>query len=168
MGVGWGWDGMGMLAEWDGVGMGWGWVGDVEGKRWGWDGHHGGGGMETGRGCCGVGQWQQPPLSAIAAVGLWAAVRWERDPRGGGGGGGPHPPVPRSLRAPSPQQAPGEPQGWARLFCVLRGTNLLCYRRAQEAEGGVQPALTIAINKVGSRGVGWGVGGSGGRLRAAD
>ncbi|XP_025006221.3 rhotekin isoform X6 [Gallus gallus] len=45
------------------------------------------------------------------------------------------------------QQAPGEPQGWARLFCVLRGTNLLCYRRAQEAEGGVQPALTIAINK---------------------
>ncbi|XP_052523172.1 rhotekin-like [Tympanuchus pallidicinctus] len=45
------------------------------------------------------------------------------------------------------QQAPGDPQGWARLFCVLRGTNLLCYRRAQEAEGGVQPALTIAINK---------------------
>ena len=92
----------------------------------------------------------------------------EGSPRWGGGGGGAHPPVPRSLRAPSPQQAPGEPQGWARLFCVLRGTNLLCYRRAQEAEGGVQPALTIAINKVGSRGVGWGVGGSGGRLRAAD
>ncbi|XP_071894082.1 rhotekin isoform X5 [Anas platyrhynchos] len=45
------------------------------------------------------------------------------------------------------QQAPGEPQGWARLFCVLRGTNLLCYRRPQEAEAGVEPALTIAINK---------------------
>ncbi|XP_068535504.1 rhotekin isoform X6 [Anas acuta] len=44
-------------------------------------------------------------------------------------------------------QAPGEPQGWARLFCVLRGTNLLCYRRPQEAEAGVEPALTIAINK---------------------
>ncbi|XP_040412074.1 rhotekin isoform X5 [Cygnus olor] len=44
-------------------------------------------------------------------------------------------------------QASGEPQGWARLFCVLRGTNLLCYRRPQEAEAGVEPALTIAINK---------------------
>ncbi|XP_065606336.1 rhotekin isoform X2 [Cyrtonyx montezumae] len=45
------------------------------------------------------------------------------------------------------QPAPGDPQGCARLFCVLRGTNLLCYRHAQEAEGSVQPALTIAINK---------------------
>uniref|UniRef100_A0A8B9QNB6 PH domain-containing protein n=1 Tax=Apteryx owenii TaxID=8824 RepID=A0A8B9QNB6_APTOW len=46
------------------------------------------------------------------------------------------------------QQA-GEPQSWARLYCVLRGTNLFCYRRPQEAEAKVEPALTIAINKVG-------------------
>uniref|UniRef100_A0A8C7E8D4 Rhotekin n=1 Tax=Nothoprocta perdicaria TaxID=30464 RepID=A0A8C7E8D4_NOTPE len=44
------------------------------------------------------------------------------------------------------QQA-GEPQSWARLYCVLRGTNLLCYRRPQDAEGQEEPALTIAVNK---------------------
>ncbi|XP_068800078.1 rhotekin isoform X2 [Struthio camelus] len=44
-------------------------------------------------------------------------------------------------------QQSGEPQSWARLYCILRGTNLFCYRRPQEAEAGVEPALTIAINK---------------------
>ncbi|XP_025047688.1 rhotekin [Alligator sinensis] len=44
------------------------------------------------------------------------------------------------------QQA-GEPQSWARLYCVLRGTNLFCYRRPQDAEAHVEPAFTIAINK---------------------
>ncbi|XP_062430816.1 rhotekin isoform X2 [Rhea pennata] len=44
------------------------------------------------------------------------------------------------------QQA-GEPQSWARLYCVLRGTNLFCYRRPQDAEAEVEPALTIAVNK---------------------
>ncbi|XP_059577233.1 rhotekin isoform X2 [Alligator mississippiensis] len=41
----------------------------------------------------------------------------------------------------------GEPQSWARLYCVLRGTNLFCYRRPQDAEAHVEPAFTIAINK---------------------
>uniref|UniRef100_A0A8D0HK98 Rhotekin n=1 Tax=Sphenodon punctatus TaxID=8508 RepID=A0A8D0HK98_SPHPU len=42
----------------------------------------------------------------------------------------------------------GEPsQGWARLFCVLRGSNLFCYRHPQDAETQVEPAFTIAVNK---------------------
>ena len=130
------------------LGMRWGW----DGGGMGWDGNVG----RMGWGGDGLGMWRERDGDGM-------------DTTVGVGGGGPHPPVPRSLRAPSPQQAPGEPQGWARLFCVLRGTNLLCYRRAQEAEGGVQPALTIAINKVRSRGVGGGgVGGAaaGGGLTA--
>lgn len=46
------------------------------------------------------------------------------------------------------QQQVGEQQSWARLYCVLRGSNLLCYRQPQDAEAPVEPALTIAINKV--------------------
>ncbi|KAM8808734.1 rhotekin isoform 1-T1 [Eudromia elegans] len=45
------------------------------------------------------------------------------------------------------QQQAGEPQSWARLYCVLRGTNLCCYRRPQDAEAQVEPVLTIAVNK---------------------
>nr|XP_032643876.1 LOW QUALITY PROTEIN: rhotekin [Chelonoidis abingdonii] len=45
------------------------------------------------------------------------------------------------------QQQVGEQQSWVRLFCVLRGSNLLCYRRPQDTEAPVEPALTIAINK---------------------
>ncbi|XP_067389661.1 rhotekin isoform X3 [Emydura macquarii macquarii] len=45
------------------------------------------------------------------------------------------------------QQQAGERQSWARLYCVLRGSNLFCYRRPQDAEAHVEPALTIAINK---------------------
>uniref|UniRef100_A0A8C8S7C2 Rhotekin n=1 Tax=Pelusios castaneus TaxID=367368 RepID=A0A8C8S7C2_9SAUR len=41
----------------------------------------------------------------------------------------------------------GEQQSWARLFCALRGSNLLCYRRPQDAEADVEPVLTIAVNK---------------------
>ncbi|XP_062991544.1 rhotekin isoform X2 [Elgaria multicarinata webbii] len=41
----------------------------------------------------------------------------------------------------------GEPPGWVRLFCLLRGSNLFCYRHSQDAEGQEEPALTIAINK---------------------
>lgn len=47
---------------------------------------------------------------------------------------------------PSVQQ--GEQQSWARLFCLLRGSNLFCYRHPKEAETQEEPALTIAINKV--------------------
>uniref|UniRef100_A0A8C4YST9 PH domain-containing protein n=1 Tax=Gopherus evgoodei TaxID=1825980 RepID=A0A8C4YST9_9SAUR len=52
------------------------------------------------------------------------------------------------------QQQVGEQQSWARLFCVLRGSNLLCYRRPQDTEALVEPALTIAINKVSGGGRG--------------
>ncbi|XP_066488702.1 rhotekin isoform X2 [Tiliqua scincoides] len=41
----------------------------------------------------------------------------------------------------------GEQQSWARLFCLLRGSNLFCYRHPKEAETQEEPALTIAINK---------------------
>ncbi|NXY83379.1 RTKN protein, partial [Alcedo cyanopectus] len=45
-------------------------------------------------------------------------------------------------------QQPGpEAQGGTPLFCVLRGTGLLCYGSPGEAEAGGEPALTIAINK---------------------
>ncbi|KAM6429720.1 rhotekin [Rhynochetos jubatus] len=37
--------------------------------------------------------------------------------------------------------------GGSRLYCVLRGTDLLCYRGPGEAEAGLEPALTIAVNK---------------------
>ncbi|NWR64210.1 RTKN protein, partial [Bucorvus abyssinicus] len=46
------------------------------------------------------------------------------------------------------QQQPGtEGQSGALLFCVLRGTDLLCYRDPGEADAGLEPALTIAVNK---------------------
>uniref|UniRef100_A0A670ZRZ0 Rhotekin n=1 Tax=Pseudonaja textilis TaxID=8673 RepID=A0A670ZRZ0_PSETE len=41
----------------------------------------------------------------------------------------------------------GEQLDWPRLFCVLRGTNLLCYRHPQDVEGQEEAAFTIAINK---------------------
>ncbi|XP_060103216.1 rhotekin isoform X2 [Heteronotia binoei] len=41
----------------------------------------------------------------------------------------------------------GEQPGWLRLFCLLRGPNLHCYHRPQEAEAQVEPAFTIAISK---------------------
>ncbi|XP_054028174.1 rhotekin isoform X4 [Dryobates pubescens] len=44
-------------------------------------------------------------------------------------------------------QQGSEAQGGTRLYCVLRGTDLLCYRGPDEAEAGLEPALTIAINK---------------------
>ncbi|XP_053920918.1 LOW QUALITY PROTEIN: rhotekin [Cuculus canorus] len=45
-------------------------------------------------------------------------------------------------------QHPGaEAPSGERLFCVLRGTDLLCYREPGDAEAGLEPALTIAVNK---------------------
>ncbi|XP_044284237.1 rhotekin isoform X2 [Varanus komodoensis] len=49
------------------------------------------------------------------------------------------------LKVQSVQQ--GEPPGWLRLFCLLRGSNLFCYRHPQDADAQEEPALTIAINK---------------------
>ncbi|XP_029451356.1 rhotekin isoform X2 [Rhinatrema bivittatum] len=45
------------------------------------------------------------------------------------------------------QQLVGEHQNWVRMFCVLRGSKLFCYRRREEAETKVEPAFTIAVNK---------------------
>ncbi|XP_065692896.2 rhotekin isoform X2 [Patagioenas fasciata] len=45
------------------------------------------------------------------------------------------------------QQPGAEAPGGTRLFCVLRGTGLLCYRDPEQAEAGTEPALTIAVNK---------------------
>lgn len=45
------------------------------------------------------------------------------------------------------QQA-GEPQNWARVHGVLKGTNIFCYRRPEDADAGEEPLFTIAINKV--------------------
>uniref|UniRef100_A0A5F9CFC0 Rhotekin n=1 Tax=Oryctolagus cuniculus TaxID=9986 RepID=A0A5F9CFC0_RABIT len=44
------------------------------------------------------------------------------------------------------QQA-GELQNWARVHGVLKGTNIFCYRRPEDADAGEEPLLTIAINK---------------------
>ncbi|XP_008978728.1 rhotekin isoform X7 [Callithrix jacchus] len=44
------------------------------------------------------------------------------------------------------QQA-GEMQNWARVHGVLKGTNLFCYRRPEDANTGEEPLITIAINK---------------------
>ncbi|XP_004696165.1 rhotekin isoform X2 [Echinops telfairi] len=44
------------------------------------------------------------------------------------------------------QQA-GELQSWARVHGVLKGTRLFCYGRAEDAEAGEEPLLTIVINK---------------------
>ncbi|PKU46785.1 rhotekin isoform x2 [Limosa lapponica baueri] len=45
------------------------------------------------------------------------------------------------------QQPGAEAQSGTRLYCVLRGTDLLCYHDPSEAEAGLEPALTIAVNK---------------------
>ncbi|NXL54819.1 RTKN protein, partial [Podilymbus podiceps] len=45
------------------------------------------------------------------------------------------------------QQPGAEALSGARLYCVLRGTDLLCYHGPDEAEAGLEPALTIAVNK---------------------
>ncbi|XP_011939744.1 PREDICTED: rhotekin isoform X6 [Cercocebus atys] len=44
-------------------------------------------------------------------------------------------------------QSAGEMQNWAQVHGVLKGTNLFCYRRPEDADTGEQPLLTIAINK---------------------
>uniref|UniRef100_A0A8D0C8U2 Rhotekin n=1 Tax=Salvator merianae TaxID=96440 RepID=A0A8D0C8U2_SALMN len=41
----------------------------------------------------------------------------------------------------------GDQQGWLRLFGVLRGPSLLCYRHPEDVEAQREPAFTIAVNK---------------------
>ncbi|KAG9355161.1 hypothetical protein JZ751_001874 [Albula glossodonta] len=45
------------------------------------------------------------------------------------------------------QQLGGEPQGWKKIYGVLKGTNLFCYHRQEDIEAKVEPVCTIAINK---------------------
>ncbi|XP_038560380.1 rhotekin isoform X2 [Micropterus salmoides] len=41
----------------------------------------------------------------------------------------------------------GDPQGWTKVYAVLKGTSLFCYHRQEDVEANVEPAFTIAINK---------------------
>lgn len=34
------------------------------------------------------------------------------------------------------------------MFAVLKGTSLFCYHRQEDVEANVEPAFTIAVNKV--------------------
>ncbi|XP_060683808.1 rhotekin-like isoform X2 [Hemiscyllium ocellatum] len=45
------------------------------------------------------------------------------------------------------QQMVGEHYNWTRMYCVLQGTNLLCYYSPEEVEAKMDAAFTIAINK---------------------
>ncbi|KAJ8380543.1 hypothetical protein SKAU_G00013210 [Synaphobranchus kaupii] len=45
------------------------------------------------------------------------------------------------------KQLGGEPQGWKKIYGVLKGTNLFCYHRQEDVEEKVEPVCTIAINK---------------------
>lgn len=55
--------------------------------------------------------------------------------------------LPRKHRIVHVQQA-GELQDGALVHGVLKGTNLFCYWRAEDADTGQEPRFTIAINKV--------------------
>ena len=46
------------------------------------------------------------------------------------------------------QQLGGDPQSWAEVYAVLKGTSLFCYHRQEDVEANIEPAFTIAINKV--------------------
>ncbi|KAF3850713.1 hypothetical protein F7725_012485 [Dissostichus mawsoni] len=46
------------------------------------------------------------------------------------------------------KQLGGEPQSWTKVYGVLKGTSLFCYLRQEDVEANVEPAFTIAINKV--------------------
>lgn len=46
------------------------------------------------------------------------------------------------------QQLGGDPQRWTDVYAVLKGASLSCYRRQEDVEAGIEPAFTIAVNKV--------------------
>lgn len=48
----------------------------------------------------------------------------------------------------SPQQLAADPQSWTEVYAVLKGTSLFCYHRQEDVEANVEPAFTIAVNKV--------------------
>lgn len=49
------------------------------------------------------------------------------------------------------QQLGGDPQSWTEVYAVLKGTSLFCYHRQEDVEANVEPAFTIAVNKVSKR-----------------
>lgn len=46
------------------------------------------------------------------------------------------------------QQLGGDPQRWTDVYAVLKGASLSCYRRQEDVEASIEPAFTIAVNKV--------------------
>ena len=48
----------------------------------------------------------------------------------------------------TPQQLGCDPQSWTEVYAVLKGTSLSCYHRQEDVGANVEPAFTIAINKV--------------------
>lgn len=46
------------------------------------------------------------------------------------------------------QQLGGDPQRWTDVYAVLKGASLSCYRQQEDVEASIEPAFTIAINKV--------------------
>lgn len=46
------------------------------------------------------------------------------------------------------QQLGGDPPHWTQVYAILKGTSLCCYRRQEDVEASIEPAFTIAINKV--------------------
>ncbi|XP_029115324.1 rhotekin-like isoform X3 [Scleropages formosus] len=45
------------------------------------------------------------------------------------------------------KQHGGDRQNWTKIYGVLKGTNLFCYRREEDIEAKVEPVFTIAVNK---------------------
>lgn len=119
-------------------------AGDEDGLAWVRDGD--GNGDGTGMGTVTGGGMSLLSLSSPGRW-LWTVVGTAAPGRGLG--------VTRGAGAPAlmvlggGEQQPGvEGQSGALLFCVLRGTDLLCYRDPGDADAGLEPALTIAVNKV--------------------
>lgn len=48
------------------------------------------------------------------------------------------------------QQLGADPQHWIEVYAILKGTSLCCYHRQEDVEASIEPAFTIAINKVGT------------------
>lgn len=46
------------------------------------------------------------------------------------------------------QQLAADPQSWTEVYAVLKGTSLFCYHRQEDVGANVEPAFTIAVNKV--------------------
>lgn len=59
---------------------------------------------------------------------------------------------PHFISSSTLQQLGGDPQSWTNVYASLKGASLLCYHRQEDVEANVEPAFTIAINKV-SKGI---------------